>query len=78
MGSVLLGVSLLSLAVAAFVPFLELSFGSKAAAIGALAAGHEVFGWLAVLVLGREAWPALRRWWLQLRGTQPKRPPARG
>ena len=60
LGSALFGLSLVPWAVAPIVPFLGFEPTHAAALVGGLVVGAEAIGVLAVAVLGREAYGALR------------------
>ena len=61
LGCVLLVISFVPWAVAAFIPLLGLPAGQLASVIAALLIGAEVIGAIAVAVLGREAYARITR-----------------
>lgn len=63
LGSALFGLSLAPWAVAPVVPFLGFEPTRAAALVGGLILGAEAVGLLALAVLGREAYDALRARW---------------
>lgn len=63
LGSALFGLSLLPWAVAPVVPFLGFEPAQAAALVGGLVVGAEAVGLIALAVLGREAYDALRARW---------------
>lgn len=67
LGSALFGLSLVPWAVAPVVPFLGFEPAQAAALVGGLVVGAEAIGLLAVVVLGREAYDALRARWRRRR-----------
>lgn len=67
LGSALFGLSLVPWALAPVVPFLGFEPAHAAALVGGLIVGAEAIGVLAVVVLGREAYDALRSRWRRRR-----------
>jgi hypothetical protein len=69
-GGVILAISFAPWFGVPLVPFFGLSIENSAYAVGGLILLAEILGGLALLVLGREGYLAVRAWWRRKRGVE--------